>query len=135
VTGESAGGYLALQSGILFPSANIQVVMAQYPAIYPDIEWVPRPAEVPSEAQALVDAYIAKTKGTIRLQTPWPTMMDFGNALRQTGRHYEIMGDDERLTLDYGLRKAEKIPPLWIMQGTEDRIVSLTRTVRIVTGS
>jgi len=28
--------------------------------------------------------------------------------------------------LGYGLRTAEKIPPIWIIQGTEDRIVSLT---------
>ena len=125
VTGESAGGYLALQSGFLFPSANIRVVMAQYPTIYPDIEWVPRPVEIPTEAQAVVDAYIAKTRGNIRLQTPWPAMMDFGEALRKTGKHHELMGDDERLTLEYALRTVEALPPLWIIQGTEDRIVSL----------
>jgi hypothetical protein len=53
-------------------------------------------------------------------------MLELGDAIRQTGRRWEFFGDDERLKLGYGLRTAEKIPPIWIIQGTEDRIVSLT---------
>jgi acetyl esterase/lipase len=130
VFGESAGGYLSLQSAFLFPppSSQIKVAMAQYPAIYPDIaEWNPRPAEVLPEADALVDAYMAQINpGTIRLSSPFPALADLGLAMNQTGRHREWLGNDERLTLDYCLRTAEKVPPLWVMQGIDDQRVSLT---------
>ena len=128
VFGESAGGYLSLQSALLFPSAAIKVVMAQYCALYPDIAaWNTPPDEVPLSADAFINAYIAQIKpGTIRLSSPFPALGDLGQAMRQTGRRREWLGDDERLTLDYGLRTAEKVPPLWIMQGIDDQMVSLT---------
>lgn len=130
VFGESAGGYLSLQSALLFPplSTQIKVVMAQYCAIYPDIaEWNPRSAEVQPEADELVDAYSANIKpGTIRLSSPFPALGDLGLAMQQTGRHREWLGDDEHLRLDYCLRTAEKVPPLWILQGIDDQRVSLT---------
>jgi acetyl esterase/lipase len=130
--GESAGGYLALQSAFLFPSANIKAVMAQYCAIYPDIEWYPRPAEPPAEANAIVEAYVSQIKpGAIRLSSPFPALVDFGVALKQTGRHREWMGDDERLTINYCLRTTEKMPPIWIMQGTDDQIVSLATNINV----
>jgi acetyl esterase/lipase len=129
--GESAGGYLALQSASLFPLANIKAVMAQYCAIYPDIEWYPRPSSPPAEATAFVEDYLSNIKpGAIRLSSPFPAMLDFGGALKQTGRHREFMGDDERLTINYCLRTTQKMPPIWIMQGIEDSIVSLARKTK-----
>jgi acetyl esterase/lipase len=130
--GESAGGYLALQSALLFPSANIKVVMAQYCALYPDIEWYPQPSSPPAEANAFIEAYLSKIKPrTIRLSSPFPAMLDFGGALKKAGRHREFMGDDERLTINYCLRTAEKMPPIWIMQGIQDSIVSLARKIKV----
>jgi hypothetical protein len=132
VTGESAGGYLALQSAFLFSWAHIKVAMAQYCAIYQDIPawnaWNRRSStEDQVAADALVKEYISQIKpGAIRLSSPYPAMLELGDAIRQTGRRWEFFGDDERLKLGYGLRTAEKIPPIWIIQGTEDRIVSLT---------
>lgn len=126
VTGESAGGYLALQSGFLFPSANIKVVMGQYCAIYPDIKWRPGPGEGAVEANKFIEAYLAQIKpGGIRLQSPFPEGMELNAAMRQSGRYNEWIGEDERLRLDYCLRTVENIPPIWIMQGTEDSRVSL----------
>jgi acetyl esterase/lipase len=125
VSGESAGGYLALQSGFLFPSADIKVVMGQYCAIYPDIKWRPGPAEGAVEANEFIEAYLAQIKpGDIRLTSPFPERVDLGDAMRQSGRYNEWIGEDERLRLDYCLRTAESIPPIWIMQGTEDSRVS-----------
>lgn len=126
--GESAGGYLALQSAFLFPSANIKAVMASYCALYPDIDWVPQPSSPPAEATAFVEAYLSQIKpGSVRVSSPFPALMDLGDALKQTGRHREFMGDDERLTINYCLRTAEKMPPIWIIQGIDDTIVSFAK--------
>lgn len=125
--GESAGGYLCLQSAFLFPSAQIKAVMAQYCALYPDItQWNPRPAEVLPAADAFINSYMVQNKPeTIRLSSPYPALGNLGQAIRQTGGHRDLLGDDKRLTLDYGLRTVKKVPLVWIMQGTNDQIVSL----------
>ncbi|KFZ23672.1 hypothetical protein V502_01855 [Pseudogymnoascus sp. VKM F-4520 (FW-2644)] len=133
VSGESAGGYLALQSGFLFPSADIKVVMGQYCAIYPDIKWRPGPGEGAVEANEFIEAYLAQIKpGDIRLTSPFPEGMDLGNAMRQSGRYNEWIGEDERLRLDYCLRTVENIPPIWIMQGIEDSRVPKESTDTMV---
>jgi acetyl esterase/lipase len=125
--GESAGGYLCLQSAFLLPAGTIKVVIAQYCALYSDIaSWNPRPADGgPAEARAFIDKYISSIPpGGVRLSSPFPAMSELGFAMRDTGSWREWMGDDERTTLEYGLRTAASLPPLWIMQGTEDHIVS-----------
>lgn len=126
VFGESAGGYLSLQSAFLFPSAQIKAVLAQYPAIHPDIAlFKPRPAVPSPDAEAILDAYIAHIKpGAIRLSSPFPALMDIAQALNQTYRYRGWLGDDKRLTLNHGLTSADKIPPIWILQGVDDTIVS-----------
>jgi len=76
-----------------------------------------------------MNTYLAQIKpGTMRLSSPFPApvLMELGTAIKQTGRYRELMGDDERLTLNHGLRTAEKLPPIWIMQGIDDSRVSLT---------
>ncbi|KAH8878593.1 alpha/beta-hydrolase [Thozetella sp. PMI_491] len=123
--GESAGGYLSLQSAFQFPEAKVKVVLAQYCGLFPDIpEYTHQAAEDPSEANAFVDNYLASIKpGAIRLLTPFPELLPFVEAMVKTQRHREFMGDDERMTLNYGLRVAENLPPIWVIQGTEDELV------------
>lgn len=135
VCGESAGGYLALQSGFLFPSADIKVVMGQYCAIYPDINWRPSPTDGAVEANKLIEAYLAQIKpGAIRLSSPFPERMELVEAMKKAGRYNEWMGDDERLRLDYCLRTAKKIPPIWIIQGVEDSRVSSCLNPELLNG-
>lgn len=100
--------------------------MGQYCAIYPDIKWRPGPAEGAVAANKFIEAYLAKIKpGDIRLTSPFPEGVDLGDAMRQSGRYNEWIGEDKRLRLDYCLSTVEEIPPIWIMQGTEDSRVSL----------
>ncbi|KAK9234104.1 Alpha/Beta hydrolase protein [Lipomyces kononenkoae] len=132
--GESAGGYLAMQSAFLFPEAKVRVVMAQYCAMYPDVRmYAPHPTDPLEKENAIVDAYLKQIKpGAIRLSTPYPTMMDFIISLLKAGRKEEVMGNDERLTLDYCLRTTKEIPPMWISQGTEDHIMPKQATDEMV---
>jgi acetyl esterase/lipase len=122
VFGESAGGYLSLQSAFLCPEANIKLLMPQYGAMFPDIDvYAPKP----SQPDAFVDDYLKNIKpGAIRLLSPYPTFGPTVAAFVGAGRHRELMGDDERMTLNYGLDNIKKLPPIWVAQGTDDVIVS-----------
>jgi len=134
--GESAGGYLSVQSALIFhDKTNIKVVMAQYCGMHPDIPYYnPEPEVAKDEAAAveLAEAnqyltnYSANIKpGTIRRSDPFPALVEWQRAMQQTGRHRDFLGDDERLTLEYGLRTAMAVPPMWVIQGTDDTIVSI----------
>lgn len=131
--GESAGGFLSLQSALLFPHAKIKVVMAHFPIMYTDLEHDPLPArskDVPpgSDADNFIDAYleeVARNPGKIRTVSPWPEMGEFLFATFGTGRLKSLLGQDERMTLRYALSKAKEVPPLWIAQGVQDPIVSM----------
>ena len=130
VVGGGGGGYLALQSAFLFNAhAKIKAVIAQYPAMYSDIpSFSPRRAEADSVLNAVVDDYLKNVKhGAVRTQSPYPELARFAAAIMATGRFREIWGSSEDhkvATLEYALSKAEHIPPIWIMQGSENSIVS-----------
>ena len=96
--------------------------------MYPDIEqYTHARADDPAAASAEIDSYLASIKpGAIRLDSPFPTFLPFMLAAWGSGRDREFM-DDERMTLDYGLRVAEKLPPIWVAQGTSDDLVGSHR--------
>jgi acetyl esterase/lipase len=132
--GESAGGYLSIQSGLLFnhhPSAKIRAIAASYPAQYPDVaSYNPRAEEARRDAmqEAIVDAYMAKAaerKLPARISSPWPEGSELVMAMVQTGRHREMMGDEEGLTLRGALDGAVdgEAPAIWVIQGDEDDLV------------
>ena len=131
--GESAGGYLAIQSALLFnPAAGISAVAATYPAQYPDVKaYNLRHAGVAldSEADAVVDAYLDAVKRgekPVRVSTPWGTSGEVQRLIEvmgPTGRHREMMGADERLTLS-GALEGKGEAAVWIVQGREDELVS-----------
>jgi acetyl esterase/lipase len=127
VFGESAGGYLSLQSAFLCPEANIKLVMPQYGAMFPDIDnYIGKPSQPPPDSNAIVDSYIKNIEpGAIRLLSPYPTFGPITGAIAGAGRHRELLGDDERLGLDYGLNNIKTLPPIWAAQGTDDVIVSV----------
>jgi acetyl esterase/lipase len=127
VFGESAGGYLSIQSAFLCPEANIKLIMPQYGAMFPDInEYSAKPSPHLSESNSAIDTYLKNMKpGAIRSLSPYPTFGPFVGAVAITGRYRELLGDDERLTLDYGLKSIKSLPAIWVAQGTDDPIVSL----------
>lgn len=123
--GESAGGYLALQSGFLFPEARIKLIMAQYGTLdidHPDYNRGPH--TVPASGSA-VDKYISNLKpGAIRINSPNPDRWDFCMEVLQEGRHHDLIGNEPDLHLMDTMKRAKNIPPIWFAQGTTDEIVS-----------
>ncbi|KAJ4204140.1 hypothetical protein NW759_014977 [Fusarium solani] len=121
--GESAGGFLALQSATLFSAAGIKLVMAQYCAL--DIEnpaYNPTPKLPPTDD--CLHTYLKSIKpGSIRLSSPFPEKLDLLQAIVSAGRHREVIGSDERMNIRRNIRRAEKLPAIWIAQGTDDTLV------------
>ncbi|KAK0643867.1 Alpha/Beta hydrolase protein [Cercophora newfieldiana] len=129
--GESAGGYLSIQAGLLFNDhAKIKAVGAAYPAQYPDAEAYNPRRKGDAEAEAVVDAYLEKVKNgdlPIRVSSPWPKGKELVEAMCKTGRHREMMGDDERLGITKAVKAAREggweVPAIWVIQGEDDDLV------------
>ena len=128
--GESAGGYLALQSAFLFNrTANLRAVIAQYPALHTDLAaFNPRPAKPDPALDAVVADYVkGVVPGTVRTSTAWPGNAEKTIAALTNGLVRGLFGADPegRLTLGYALRQAEQeLPPVWVIQGDEDELVA-----------
>ncbi|KAK3306751.1 Alpha/Beta hydrolase protein [Chaetomium strumarium] len=145
-SGESAGGYLALQSALQFNgTAKLRAVMTQYPALFPDVPgFRARPAGVPEQSpldvvvdDAIKSARAARGTVVIRTSSPWPAKADLIRAVFATGRLADLYGEDPegRLTLRYALARAEEAPPpLWLIQGDEDAMVQKDWTDEVVAG-
>ncbi|KAH6982460.1 Alpha/Beta hydrolase protein [Ilyonectria destructans] len=121
--GESAGGFLALQSATLFPTAGIRLVMAQYCAIDVDNPaYNPAPIAPPTDDH--LQTYMESVNpGSIRLSSPFPEKWDLVQAILNAGRHREVIGPDERMNIRKNIRRAEKLPAIWIAQGIHDAIM------------
>ncbi|KAK3294507.1 Alpha/Beta hydrolase protein [Chaetomium fimeti] len=129
--GESAGGYLALQSALQFsgPARGLRAVIAQYPGIFPDLPaFNPRPDPPDAALDAVVDGYVRGLEpGAMRVATAWPGLADLAVAALQNGRLRGLLGEDPegRLTLRYALARAEEVPPaVWVIQGEQDTLVA-----------
>ncbi|KAK4146019.1 Alpha/Beta hydrolase protein [Dichotomopilus funicola] len=149
--GESAGGYLALQSALLLSvRPALRAVVALYPAIYPDLAVFNSHSsdakKVNEDDNAVVTAFLAARQGsnqTTRTSTPWPGLLTETIAAMTTGRAKEVWGPDEegRLELGYALQQARNraerkrkggLPPIWVVQGTEDTVVPKKGTDEMV---
>jgi hypothetical protein len=123
------GGYLSLQSALLFPDAGIKLVLAQYgvidlahPSMYSPVE-----QRLPAEASA-VEKYIKNIKpGAIRLSSIPPAQWELSAAILKEGRHRDLIGSDERLYLVNSLQAAATLPAIWFVQGDSDTLVSILR--------
>jgi acetyl esterase/lipase len=138
--GESAGGYLALQSTLSLDPARtkIRVAMAQYPALFSDLPaWNTHPEEPDPALDKVVADYVqALEPGKIRVSTPWPGLQEVVFAMLRNGLMREFgLGKHERLTAEYAIAKAKgfgRVPPIWIIQGTEDHLVTTAATDQLV---
>ncbi|KAK3358026.1 Alpha/Beta hydrolase protein [Lasiosphaeria hispida] len=124
--GQGSGGTLALQSSFLWPQTGIKVIMAQYCAIDTDSPmFSPRPHDPPRDLDGFVTRYLQRIRpGTFRVSSPFPEYFDLLFAVHQTGRFRDMVGTDGSLRLRKNMCQAKAVPPIWMSQGAEDRIVS-----------
>ncbi|KAK4194410.1 Alpha/Beta hydrolase protein [Triangularia verruculosa] len=145
--GESAGGYLAVQSALLFQDkAKIKAVIAQYPAIWPDLEaWktlpVPDPtSETVIKAGRVIDEYLGNLTGTeVRVDAPYPDRWELTEAGLLSGRSFEFWGNETAIVqsglghaLNVSKQWGDKLPGIWVLQGENDGMVAKAGTEEFI---
>lgn len=141
VTGESAGGFLTLVSGFSFANEapGIRVLLAQYCAIDPHnphcvahAENMPMPIEV---AHAVMNKHMASLEpGAVRVSSVFPDKLDVAMALMKTDKLDIMIAAGDQFSLSRSVKTAATVPPIWIIQGEEDKLVSEPRSFHAYTG-
>jgi len=132
VAGESAGGYLAIQSALLpASSSKVGVVIAQYPMIdfrdryYTEAydKQISRPPTPQLDPSILRD-YLANMEvgGTIVSAVPQERMALVGSFIQQ-GMYGKLFGEDSNLYPLEVLEKVERLAPMWVLHGIGDTII------------
>ncbi|CAI6335464.1 unnamed protein product [Periconia digitata] len=133
VTGDSAGGYMALQSAVQRPEGEIKVVLAQYPMTNvsrrtPD----DRPFGVAPPPKTWLDTYIQSMKpGDIRSSSDPTTDQSrkpLSSALNAYQRFEEFFGTGKSLWPVTAIGDAKSWPPTTIFHGRQDSAVAFEDT-------
>ncbi|RYC79264.1 hypothetical protein BFJ63_vAg17859 [Fusarium oxysporum f. sp. narcissi] len=129
VAGESAGGYLALQSAFLYPDAGISAAICQYGTMLFNPEFVLKPCteeEAEIVPEQLVDEHLQSIKpGAVRSSSVGDDALRLSAAFVQHGRYDGFLGENPYIFLEAAEKYAAVVPPIWLIQGTEDSTVSL----------
>jgi dipeptidyl aminopeptidase/acylaminoacyl peptidase len=140
VFGESAGGYLALQSALLNRSL-IKAVIAAYPMIYLDSAWYSLPSDTkspfgtPQLPKQILDEHIKKIERGNIVSEGGMERVPLAISAVQQGRFKELLGEEEGIYLDNVLGKVKeggKGPFLFAFHGKEDSAVPVEETEKWV---
>jgi acetyl esterase/lipase len=141
VYGESAGGYLSIQAGLMRPDL-VNAVIAAYPMTDLDNPWYAEkgthkaPFEMPQFPVAVLDSHLsAIMPGKIVTGEFPPARMEVAICTLQQGRLLEFLGKDEKmfpLKVIEKMNGDEKIPFLFVLQGKEDNAVLATEAEKFV---
>jgi acetyl esterase/lipase len=128
VTGDSAGGYMALMSALTQPKGSMKAVLAQYPMtqymrIAPGDTFFGMPAPGPEVAEQHI---ASMTPGTVISSAIPPARSGLSYSLAAYNNMYlEHFGPDEKMWPFGKLADAEEMPPTWIIHGDKDQAVSV----------
>lgn len=127
VSGDSAGGYMALMSGLSQPKGSIQAILAQYP-MTDSLRMQPSDLipDLPSPPESLVEKHLASVKpGVVVSSRVPPSCMDLSYVLSAYGLYLEFFGDDKTMWPLYLVEEKKWLPPTWILHGDSDTAVSI----------
>lgn len=141
ISGESAGGWLALQSGFHVPK-RVKAVISQYPMIDLRNRWytedfekqIFRPPLPQLDRSILVD-HVANLRGDEVITSPSPpARQELFMSMLQQGSFGKFFGDDGALYPIEVLDKLEtgKIPPTWILHGKDDSVIPIEGSYKYV---
>jgi len=140
VFGESAGGYLALQSALL-NRGLIKAVVAAYPMIYLDSAWYSLPSDTkspfgtPQLPKQILDEHIKHIEKGTTVTEGGMERMSLAISAVQGGRFKELLGEEESIYLDRVLNtvgEGEKVPFLFALHGKGDSAVPVEETEKWV---
>lgn len=139
IYGESAGGYLAIQAGLMRPQL-VKAVIAAYPVTYWDSDWYSKastdksPFGAPQLPRSVIDDHVASIKpGTIVTKATPPARLPIAMAALQHGLFGKLLGEGDSLRPDRVLAKMskeEKVPYLYVYHGKQDSAVPCEQSVR-----
>ncbi|KAI5245410.1 alpha/beta-hydrolase [Aureobasidium subglaciale] len=145
VTGESAGGYMAVQSALLGETKGVKAVIAHYPMIDLKDAWYSEPGRKvvwgqspPEYPEGWLDEQLeaAKSAGAVTHRIPKESELDLFVALLLEGRYTELLGTDSRLypleNLENKRGQGGKLPPMWVFHGDKDSIIPIDGTLRFL---
>ena len=141
VAGESAGGYLSIQSGMLQPPGSIQTVIAQYPVLDYDSEFFSTAYKksilgAPQLPRSILDDHLKTMKpgSVVSACNPPDARRSLSTSCVQQGRFLEFLGDDEMV---YPMRRVgkvdgESVPPMLIIHGKDDSAVPVEGSTKFL---
>ncbi|KAJ3532420.1 hypothetical protein NM208_g8446 [Fusarium decemcellulare] len=145
LVGESAGGYLALQS-VLSGFTLPQAIIALYPMVDMQSDHYTKPFQKPivgvsNYPNKAVNDFLQATSGSSAVtEADPPTRLDSAIAVVQNGRFLELLGQEPELfvleRIKSGLlppREAGKtlLPPLFLLHGEQDTAVPAEGTRKL----
>ncbi|KAE8147901.1 alpha/beta-hydrolase [Aspergillus avenaceus] len=147
VVGESAGGYLAVQLAISYPS-QIRGVIAAYPMVDLRSRFYRESYSKPIVGVANVPVRVVNdhlATLTQESQRPWvtaanpPDRLELAFAITQNGRYLEVFGSADRELfpmerIEDLLSNGEKVrlPPMFILHGEQDSAVPVESSKKFV---
>lgn len=130
--GESAGGYLAIQSALTQPD-TVKAIIAAYPMVDVDSSWYSQRTEgkapfgAPQISKSFLDKHLADmVDGRIVTAGYPPDRIPLALVAVQQGLFTELLGTDDSLYPMRVLKKTradETLPFVFTFHGTEDRAV------------
>lgn len=125
--GDSAGGYLAIHSGLTQPMGTIKAILGCYPMTN-YLRRKPQPffMNEPSPPVSIIDEHMEHVKpGAIISGAPPRPRNRISYALSAYGRYTEFFGSGEHLWPISLLPLVKQLPSTIIVHGTEDTAVSV----------
>ncbi|KAG9953065.1 alpha/beta-hydrolase, partial [Aureobasidium melanogenum] len=145
ITGESAGGYMAVQSTLLGETKGIKAVIAHYPMIDLKDAWYSKPGRKviwsqppPSYPDGWLDQQLeaAKSAKPVAERIPKEGEPDLFVASLLEGRYTDILGSDSRLFPLENLKtlkeRDESLLPIWMFHGDKDTLIPIDGTLKFV---
>lgn len=134
VSGESAGGYMAIMSGLTQPKGSIKALLPQYPMTAHLREGDDGPAfDFPVPPAESIDEHLAKVPpGTVVSSGLAPERLMLSMALATHNRYLDYFGHDEKLWPIGLVEHKDYLPPTWIIHGTGDKAVAFQDTKNFI---
>jgi acetyl esterase/lipase len=130
VVGESAGGYLSVQSALLHPEVGIKAIIAQYPILDVTSDFYTKAYEkpifgLPQQPEDLVENHIASMKPVMVADPSDPlSRLGLAFAIVQQGRYLELLGQGQRVQPLENLKAFKgELPFLFVCHGNQDSAV------------
>ena len=136
--GDSAGGWLAMQSALRQPAGSIKAVIGLYPQLdlrddFYNTKFDKDILGMPMLPDEIIDAHVAAmAPGAVVTSDTQPSRMQLTYSMIQNGRMVEFLGESRELFPIEIVALAEEMPAVLILHGREDSIVPVVGSERFV---